>query len=331
MEILAGKEVGNIGLGLMRLTLPGANIPDEQAFAVLKAALNAGVNCWNGADFYGTPTNNSLHLLNRYFTAYPEDAEKVVISIKSGIVDMRTFTLDCSPEAVRRFVANANKILDGKKKIDIFGMGRVDRQVPLQDTIEALAQLVSEGAIDGIQLSEVGSDTIRQAARITKIDMVEAEVSLWATEILSNGVAATCNELGIPIIAHTPLGAGMLTGKIKSLDDMDPNDYHRFFPRFQPENFSKNIDLVNELTKLAKVKKCTPAQLALSWVRLQSKKTGVPPLIPVFGTTTPDRVAQNTAVVDLTNGDLEEIEKILESFPVAGPRYPAPAMKLVEY
>ncbi|KAF2969468.1 hypothetical protein GQX73_g4132 [Xylaria multiplex] len=331
MPTLAGKEVGNTGLGLMRLTAHGANIPDEQAFAVLKSALNAGINCWNGADFYGSPANNSLHLLNRYFTAYPEDAEKVVICIKSGVADMRTFSLDCSPEGVRRFVANANNILDGKKKIDIFGMGRVDRQVPLQNTIRALAQLVSEGAIGGIQLSEVSSDTIRQAARIARIDMVEAEVSLWATEILNNGVAATCDELGIPVVAHTPLGAGMLTGKFKSIDDLDPHDHHRFFPRFQPENFSKNLDLVNKLTELAKAKKCAPAQLALSWVRLQSKKTGVPPLIPVFGTTSPGRVTENTTDIDLTGGDLEEIEKILTSFPVAGTRYPAPAMKLVEY
>ncbi|KAI3318476.1 putative aldo/keto reductase [Xylariaceae sp. AK1471] len=331
MPILAGKEVGRTGLGLMRLTLPGANIPDEQVFALLKTALQAGVNCWNGADFYGTPANNSLHLLSRYFVVYPEDAEKVVICIKSGIVDMRTFSLDCSPNSVRKSAANANNILGGKKKIDIFGMARVDSQVPLQDTIEVLAQLVSKGAIGGIQLSEVASDTIRYAAGIAKIDMVEAEVSLWATEVLSNGVAATCDELGIPIVAHTSLGAGMLTGKIKSLDDLEPNDYHRFFPRFQPENFSKNIDLVNELTKLAEAKKSTPAQLALSWVRLQNKKMGVPPLIPVFGARAPERVAENTKDVDLTDEDLKEIDKILASFPVAGTRYPAPAMKLVKY
>ncbi|KAJ8131678.1 hypothetical protein O1611_g1944 [Lasiodiplodia mahajangana] len=297
MPVLAGKEVGNTGLGLMRLTLPGANIPDEQVFALLKAALNAGINCWNGADFYGLPTNNSLHLLARYFTAYPEDAAKVVVCIKSGIVDMRTFTMDSSPESVRKFVANANNILGGKKRIDIFGMGRVDQKVPLKDTLEALAQLVSDGAIGGIQLSEVGPDTIRYAASITKIDMVEAEVSLWAPEALSNGVAAACYELDIPI----------------------------------PENFSKNIDLVNELTKLAEVKKCTTAQLALSWVRLQSNKAGVPPLIPVFGARTPERVVENTKDVDLTDHDFAEIEKILASFPVAGPRYPPEAMKLVQY
>ncbi|KAI8945166.1 putative aldo/keto reductase [Xylaria longipes] len=331
MPTLADREVSNNGLGLMRLTTHGANIPDEDAFAVLKAAISAGVNCWNGADFYGTPTNNSLHLLSRYFAAYPEDADKVVICIKSGIVDMRTFSMDCSPESVRKFVANANSILGDKKKIDIFGMARVDPKVPLEDTIKTLADLVSEGAIGGIQLSEVGPETIRRAASIAKIDMVEAEVSLWATEIFDNGVAATCDELNIPIVAHTPLGAGMLTGKLKSLDDMEPNDYHRFFPRFQPENFHKNLELVDELNKLARSKECTPAQLALNWIKQQSKKSGIPPLIPVFGARAPDRVVENTKEVDLTDKDLEEIEKILASFPVAGTRYPAPAMKLVEF
>ncbi|GAW20846.1 hypothetical protein ANO14919_103580 [Xylariales sp. No.14919] len=331
MPTLVGKKVSNNGLGLMRLTSPGANIPDEDAFALLKAAIAAGVNCWNGADFYGTPANNSLHLLSRYFAAYPEDADKVVICIKSGIVDIRTFSLDCSPESVRKFVANANNILGGKKKIDVFGMARVDPKVPLKDTIGALAALVAEGAIGGIQLSEVGPETIRRAVSIAKIDMVEAEVSLWAPEIFGNGVAATCDELNIPIVAHTPLGAGMLTGKFRSPDDLEPNDHHRFFPRFRPENFHKNLELVDALNKIARSKDCTSAQLALNWVKLQSKKPGVPPLIPVFGARTLDRVAENTKNIDLTDKDLQKIEEILASFPVAGTRFPALAMKLVEY
>lgn len=298
---------------------------------MLKAALDAGVNCWNGADFYGTPSSNSLHLLKRYFTAYPGDADKVVLCIKSGIVDMKTFSIDGSPEGVRRFVANANGVLDGTKKIDVFGIARVDSKVPIEETVKALADLVSAGAIGGIQLSEVGTDTIRRAASVAKIDMVEAEVSLWATEILSNGVAAACAELGIPVVAHTPLGAGMLTGQVRSLDDLAPNDYHRFFPRFQPENFPKNLELVAELEKLAAAKGCTAAQLALSWIKLQSRKPAVPPLIPVFGARSANRIAENTQEVNLTDEDFKVIDNILESFPVAGTRYPAPAMKLVEY
>ncbi|KAI1496394.1 putative aldo/keto reductase [Biscogniauxia marginata] len=331
MPVLAGKEISNNGLGLMRLTTPGAAVPDEQAFAVLKAALKAGVNCWNGADFYGLPSANSLHLLKRYFTAYPEDAEKVVLCIKSGIADMKTFRPDASPAGLRASVETANSILAGTKKIDVFGMARVDPQVPVEESVRALAALVSEGATGGIQLSEVGADTIRRAARVARIDMVEAEVSLWADEILSNGVAAACAELGIPIVAHTPLGAGVLAGHIRSPDDLPANDYHRFFPRFQPENFGKNLELVDEVRKLAAGKGCTAAQLALSWIKLQSRKLGVPPLIPAFGARSADRVAENTKEVLLTDEDFEAIDKILSSFPVAGTRYPAPAMKLVKY
>ncbi|KAI0465505.1 putative aldo/keto reductase [Xylaria cf. heliscus] len=331
MPTLAGKVVGKNGLGLMRLTARGSNIPDEDAFALLKAAITAGVNCWNGADFYGTPEHNSLHLLSRYFAAYPEDADKVVICIKTGVVDMRTFSLDCSPGAIRNFVTNANSILGGRKKIDVFGIARVDPKVPIEETVTALAELVSEGAIGGIQLSEVGPETIRRAASIARIDMVEAEVSLWATEIFHNGVAATCSELNIPIVAHTPLGAGMLTGKFRGPDDLEPNDHHRFFPRFQPENFHKNLELVDALNQVARLKECTPAQLALNWVKLQGNKTGVPPLIPVFGARAPDRVTENTKEVDLTDEDLKEIGKVLASFPVAGTRFPAQAMNLVEY
>ncbi|KAH8163810.1 hypothetical protein CIB48_g4431 [Xylaria polymorpha] len=165
---------------LAGLTAQGANIPDEDAFALLKAAISAGVTCWNGADFYGTPASNSLHLLSRYFAAYPEDADKVVICIKTGVVYMRTFSLGCSPQAIRNFVANANSILGGKKKIDIFSIARVDPKVPVEDTMKTLAELVSEGTIGGIQLREVGPETIRRAANVAKIDMVEAEVSLWA-------------------------------------------------------------------------------------------------------------------------------------------------------
>ena len=171
-------------------------MPDEKAFKVLKGALAAGANLWNGADFYGTPTCNSLHLLNRYFTAYPEDAEKVVLCIKSGVADMKTFKMDSSPEAVRKFVANANKILEGKKKIDLFGCGRVDQNVPIEVTMKALEELVNEGKIGGIQLSEVKAETIRRAAKVTKIGMVEAEVSLWGTDIFETGVAETCAEIG---------------------------------------------------------------------------------------------------------------------------------------
>ncbi|KAJ0114631.1 hypothetical protein J7T55_004875 [Diaporthe amygdali] len=330
MTVLAGKQVGGNALGLMRMTTYDWTMPDEDAFKVLKSALAEGVNIWGGADFYGTQSSNSLHLLARYFAKYPEDGDKVVVCIKSGVIDMRTFSIDGSPDMVRKLVANANKILGPYKKIDIFGIARVDPKTSIEDTVKTLAQLRNEGEIGGIQLSEVGSATIRRAAAVTKIDFVEEEVSLWATDIFDNGVATTCAELDIPITAHTPLGAGMLTGQIKTLDDL-PAPYLRMFPRFQPANFKKNLDLVDELKKLAEAKGVTAAQLALGWLKYQSSKPGAPLIIPLSGARSPDRVKENAHPVNLNDNDLKAIRSILDSFPVSGQRYPEAGMKVVEF
>jgi pyridoxine 4-dehydrogenase len=207
----------------------------------------------------------------------------------------------------------------------------VDPNIPIETTVEALGQLVKEGKIGGIQLSEVRADTIRRAAKVYKIDMVEAEISLWATEIFSNGVAETCAELGIIVVGHTPLGAGMLTGQIEMPEDMPVNDYHRHFPRFQDENFKKNLRLVKELKKLAGKKGCTAAQLALSWIKSHNRKPGMPFILPVAGARSEARIRENCINVDLSKEELEEIDDVLESFPVAGERYPAAAAKLNEY
>lgn len=260
----------------------------------------------------------------RYFTQYPEDADKVVLCIKSGVADMKTFRMDCSPENMRKAVDRCNKILGGVKKIDVFGPARVDPNVPVEETIKVLGELVEEAKIGGIQLSEVSVATITRAVKVHKVEMVEAEVSLWATDIFSNGVAESCHELDIVICGHTPLGAGMLTGQIKSLDDMPANDYHRHFPRFRTENFAKNLELVKEVEKLAKEKGCTTAQLALSWVKRKN-------VVPIAGARSVERAKENAVTVELAEGDLEVVEGILKSFPIAGTRYPEAAMKLAEY
>lgn len=282
----------------------------------------------NGGDFYGLPTSNSLHLMNRYFTAYPEDATKVVFCLKTGIVDLRTFSLDTSPAHMRSAAENALKILDGKKSIDVFGPCRVDPNVPIEDTIAECAKLKAEGLIGGIALSEVSADTIRRAAKVAKIDMVEAEVSLWSTDIFSNGVADACAELGIIVTAHTPLGAGMLTGAIRSPDDL--SDFHRMFPRFQPAVFDKNLELVDEVGKLAQKKGCTSAQLALAWVKIKGKD-GKPFVVHVAGARSVERVKENSADVELDAGDLKKIEEILASFPLEGARSPGFLAKHLEY
>lgn len=331
------------------MTIPSSQISDEETFKVLKAALAAGANgkppklfsiywslttatVWNGGDFYGSPDNNSLHLMNKYFTKYPEDADKVVFCLKTGVVDMKTFHMDLSPKYLRLAVDNALKVLDGKKKIDIFGPCRVHPtpDVTIEDSVLACAEFVKEGKIGGIQLSEVKAETIRRAARVAKIDMVEVEASLWSTEIFGNGVVDTCAELGIVISAHTPLGAKMLTGTVKSVEDM-AGDHHQTFPRWQGENFQKNLKFVQELEKLASKKGCTTAQLALSWLKRGNGKTGSAWIVPIFGARSEQRINENCTDIVFSDGELKEIDGILKSFPVAGTRYPEFAMKRVEF
>lgn len=201
----------------------------------------------------------------------------------------------------------------------------------MEESIQALAEFKKEGKIGGIQLSEVRAETIRRAAAVEKIDMVEAEISLWATDVFENGVAEVCGELGIVLVAHTPLGGGMLTGQIKSLDDMPAHDYHRHFPRWQPENFAKNRLLVEELEKFAKEKGCTTSQLALTWIKTQSRRQGMPYLVPIAGTKSEARLLENIRDIHLTDEEHKALNTILEKYPVAGARYPPAGAKLAEY
>lgn len=178
-------------------THTGLSIPPaldlDAASAVMKAALDHGANFWNGGVFYGTPDHNSLHLLRHYFTKYPEDAERVVLSIKGAYIYTR-HEPDCSPEAVRRHVDEALAVLGGTKSIDIFQCARVDPKVPIEDTVAALAELVEEGKIGGIGLSEVSAATIRRAVKVHPIGAVEIELSLFTTNVLHDGVVDTCKE-----------------------------------------------------------------------------------------------------------------------------------------
>ena len=173
--------------------------PEEQAFAAMHVALDSGCNFWNGGEFYGTPDDNSLTMLNKYYALYPEDADKVVLNIKGAM--RPNYQTDGSPQFVRESVENCLRMLGERGKIDMFECGRKDPKVPLEQTLGALAELVDEGKIGGVALSEVNAATIREAAKITKIVAVEVELSLFSTEPLTNGIADACFELDIPIIA----------------------------------------------------------------------------------------------------------------------------------
>lgn len=247
---------------------------DEQAFKAMKAAIASGCNFWNAGEFYGTPEHNSLHLLEKYFTKYPEDADKVVLSVKGGLKNM---VPDGTPEGVRASMDNCIKLLNGKKKLDIFEMARVDKNVPLETTLKTLEEeYVKTGKLGGIALSEVSGATIKKAAAITKIVAVEVELSLFYTDILTNGIAAACGEHAIPIVAYSPLCRGFLTGQIKKFEDLPEGDFRRHMPRFQPGNFETNLDIAKEVYKLADKKGCTPSQIAIGWVLSQSKNVSSP-------------------------------------------------------
>ena len=288
----------------------------------MKAAFDAGQYLWNGGDFYGTEEYNSLHLLAAYFDKYPEDADKVVISIKSGLTAQHT--IDGSAAYVKSRVENSLRLLDGKKKIDIFEWARIPDNVDFwTETLPTLQKYVDEGKIGSIGLSEVSAKTIRRAAQITKISSVEVELSLWSTDILTNGVAEACGEFNIPITAYSPMGRGMLTGQIKSADDIPEGDFRRFVPRFLPENFDLNLKLVHRLEEVAKRQGCTPGQLSLAWVRQACKNLKVcPEVIPIPGASSEERILENAKVVKLDEQALKDIEKILGEVEIVGRRYP---------
>ena len=302
------------------LTWRETPIPDEQAFAAMKAALNSGANLWNGGELYGKPNSNSLHLLNRYFTEYPEDADKVVISIK-GSVSPTNIAPDNSEKNIRRSIDECLKVLDGKKFLDLFEPARQDPNVPLEETMNAMAGYIKEGKLGGISLSEVTEDQIRKAEMFHKVAAVEVEMSLHSPDILHNGVAKTCAELHIPVIAYSPLGRGLLTATFSKPEDIDKSDIRHYLPRFHPGNMEKNAVMGQEVQKVAKAKGCTPAQVALAWVRSYSGKEGFGTIIPIPGATTGERASENAAEVTLSDEELKEIEEIMKKTEVAGGRY----------
>ncbi|KAL8818591.1 MAG: hypothetical protein Q9191_007908, partial [Dirinaria sp. TL-2023a] len=302
--------------------------PTSQAISTMRHSLSLGANFWNAGEFYGTPSYNSLHLLNQYFTQYPSDADKVVLSIKGGLDPVKRYP-DGTEEGVRRSVDNCLAGLDGKKFLDIFECARVDPNTPIEVTIRALAKYVQAGKIGGISLSEVRAETIRRAAAVHPICFVEVELSLWATDVIENGVAAACSELGIPIVAYSPLGRGVLTGEVKKFEDLAEGDPRRQLPRFQPEVFETNFEVVREVEKLAEKKGCTTGQIAMSWVRQLSERKGMPVIIPIPGATTEKRVTENMKDVQLDEDDWDEIDAILKKTTVIGARYAGPLAHLM--
>ncbi|KAJ7075152.1 NADP-dependent oxidoreductase domain-containing protein [Mycena belliarum] len=324
MPQIVGKEIGPIAYGMMNLTFNSEPLPTSQQHAALTAALASNSNFWNAGTFYGPRTANSITLLQSYLRIHPTVLPRIVLSVK-GCYDQSTRRGLGTPSAIK---AEIDGVLDqlrevGVEKIDVFECARVDPDVPIEVTLKYIdEEYVKKGLVGGIALSEVAAATIRRAAKVTTIVSVENELSLWETGVLRNGVAEACAELGIPILAYSPIGKGMLSGTIKTLDDIPANDVRRYMPRFQPDTFSINIQLVDAVRRLAEKKGCTPAQLAINWTRCLSRRPGMPQIIPLPGSSNEERVRENNVLVDLTDEEMDEIDAVLEGFTVVGGRYP---------
>lgn len=288
----------------------------------MHAALQNGCNFWNGGEFYGPPEYNSLVLLERYFEKYPEDADKVVLSVKGAAGAHLEKGADGSPDEIRRSLDAILRQLNGRKKLDLFECARRDQNADMKVTFGAIQQYIDAGQLGGVSLSEVRAQTIHDAVKITQVKAVEVELSLFSTEVLENGVAAACAQYGIPLVAYSPLCRGMLAGEINSLDDLPPDDMRRHFPRFSPENFAHNVTLIHKVKELAANKGITPGQFAIAWTLALSKRPGMPTIIPIPGATTVDRVNENSKLVELTEEDMTVVDDILAKMDVRGARYP---------
>ncbi|TVY75803.1 Pyridoxal reductase [Lachnellula suecica] len=313
-KTIAGKPVGPIGYGLMMLTLVGG-IPYDEAIKSMKAALENGSTFWNAGTFYGPPDANSLHLLKYYFTKYPEDASRVVLSIK-GAYDGATQTPKASPESIRASVDECLAILDGVKSIDLFEPARIDPEVPIETSVKALQELVQAGKIGSYGLSEVNAHTIRRAHTVFPPAAVEVEFSLFSRHALEKGgIIDTCRELDIPVVGYSPLDRGWLTGQLKTLEDLPKDDIRHYYPRFQPGNFEKNVKLAEFVEQVAVKKGVTSAQVAIAWVQQQG-------VLPIPGSTKVERVLENAKRVQLTEAEAAELENALGKATVSGARYP---------
>ncbi|KAF2159738.1 hypothetical protein M409DRAFT_70802 [Zasmidium cellare ATCC 36951] len=297
---LLSRPIHHTGYGLMGLTWTPTPPEIPIAIAAMKAAVDNGANFWNGGIIYGSPTYNSLHLLRAYFDKYPGDAAKIIVRRPSS-----------------RKKSTPLSILGGTKSIDIYETARVDPTLPIETVMSTLTPLKKSGKIGGIGLSECSAATINRAAKVGQIDVVEVEASLWSTEIFTNGVAAACAQHGIIVAAYSPLGKGFLTGKVVAPSEFEEGDHRKHMPRFQPG-----------VKGLAERKGVQPSQLALAWVRAQGRKGDNPVMVPIPGSTSVERIRENLAAVELTDGEVEELDALVKEHTITGGRYPEQFAKL---
>jgi len=304
------------------LTWTSQPVPYDQAFEAIKAGIDSlppGVKMFlNSGEFYdnnAAPSN--IDLIAAFFEKYPDYADKAFLSVKGGTQE-NSFVPDSSPENLRRSVDRVNRHLRGFKKLDLFQPARVDHKVPIEDSIRTLAQLVKEGKFDYIGLSEVSAETLRRANAVHPITAVEIEVSPWSYEEETKKVIATSKELGVTLVAYSPLGRGFLTGQIKSRADLPEGDMRLRLIRFSEENIQHNLKIVDELKAIAEKKGITPAQLSLAWIGALGSH-----IISIPGSSKKSRTLENLAAanVTLTTEEFEAVSNVIAEHGVKGGRY----------